>query len=240
MSHVPATGASPLVSVIIPVYNGERYLAECLSSVFAQTWSPLEVIVVDDGSCDRSAAIAEDVDGVTLIRQANAGVAAARNAGIAAARADFIALLDQDDLWLPGKIEAQMRVFQADPALDYVLTEQERFIEPGCDHPSWARTHQVHAVVSGFEPSAVLMRRSAFERVGPFDSRFAVASDSDWFFRATDAGLRMAFVREPLLRRRVHDENNSRLTELNNAELRQVALESVRRKRGRATAARTP
>ena len=83
MTHLPPSEAAALVSVIIPVHNGERYLQECLSSVVAQTWRPLDVIVVDDGSTDRSAAIAEGVEGVTIIRQANAGVAAARNAGIA-------------------------------------------------------------------------------------------------------------------------------------------------------------
>ena len=239
MTHLPPSEAAALVSVIIPVHNGERYLQECLSSVVAQTWRPLDVIVVDDGSTDRSAAIAEGVEGVTIIRQANAGVAAARNAGIAAARADCIALLDQDDVWLPRKLEAQMELLRASPLLDYVLTRQERFVEPGHALPSWIRPGHVDTVLGGFEPSAVLFRRAALARVGPFDPRFVVASDAEWFFRATDAGLRTAFVEEPLLRRRIHDQNNSRFTERWTAEARLIALESIRRKRRQTETTRT-
>ena len=222
MTHLPPSEAAALVSVIIPVHNGERYLQECLSSVVAQTWRPLDVIVVDDGSTDRSAAIAEGVEGVTIIRQANAGVAAARNAGIAAARADCIALLDQDDVWLPRKLEAQMELLRASPLLDYVLTRQERFVEPGHALPSWIRPGHVDTVLGGFEPSAVLFRRAALARVGPFD-----------------AGLRTAFVEEPLLRRRIHDQNNSRFTERWTAEARLIALESIRRKRRQTETTRT-
>jgi glycosyltransferase involved in cell wall biosynthesis len=239
MTGPQASASHPLVSVVVPVHNGERYLAECLASVFAQTWRPLEVIVVDDGSTDGSAAVAATAGPVRILSQANAGVATARNAGVAAAQADFIALLDQDDLWLPAKLAVQMQHLLDDPALDYVLTGQERFIEPGCTLPAWARPHQVDTVVGGCEPSAVLFRRAAFERVGPFDPRFIVASDADWFFRATDAGLRMLLLPDALLRRRLHGENNSRFTDLGNRELRQVVMESVRRKRASAAQGRT-
>ncbi|HEX5852076.1 MAG TPA: glycosyltransferase, partial [Solirubrobacteraceae bacterium] len=87
----------PSVSVIVPVYMGERFLADALDSVAAQTYAPLETIVVDDGSPDRSAEIAAGRPGVRLIRQKNQGVAAARNAGLAAARGELLAFLDQDD-----------------------------------------------------------------------------------------------------------------------------------------------
>jgi glycosyltransferase involved in cell wall biosynthesis len=222
----------PLVSVVIPVYNGERFLPDCLDSVLTQTWQPLEVIAVDDGSTDGSAAVLARADAVRVIAQANQGVAAARNAGIAAARGHYIALIDQDDLWLPGKIEAQMRMLLADPSLDYVLTRQERFLEQGTPAPSWLRTEWLDTALGGFEPSAALVRRSAFERIGLFDTRFAQGSDSDWFFRASDAALRVAMVDEVLLRRRIHADNNSRFTRQSAADLRRIAFESIRRKRG--------
>src|SRR3982751_2380169 len=94
----------PLVSVIIPVHNGAKYLRAALESVLAQTYSPFEVIVVDDGSVDDSGVIAQSFNDVRYIHQANQGVAAARNHGIEAARGDFFAFLDQDDLWTPEKL----------------------------------------------------------------------------------------------------------------------------------------
>lgn len=107
----------PLVSVIVPAYNAEATLAETLSSVLAQTHRRLEILVVDDGSRDGTAAVAEAVrraePRLELIRQANAGVAAARNAGLARARGDYVAWLDADDLWHPAKVEKQLAVFAA-------------------------------------------------------------------------------------------------------------------------------
>ena len=97
-----------LISCIVPVFNGERYLAEALDSILAQTWRPLEVIVVDDGSTDGTAHIAAGYGAeVSYIHQANAGPAAARNRGLDAARGEFIAFLDADDLWHKDKLSAR-------------------------------------------------------------------------------------------------------------------------------------
>ena len=102
----------PRVSVVIPAYNAERYLRETLESVLAQTYRDFEVVVVDDGSKDSTAAIAEGVGGpVRVIRQANAGPSAARNHGIREARGDLIAFVDSDDLWLPEKLAEQVPLF---------------------------------------------------------------------------------------------------------------------------------
>ena len=113
----PARGrARPLVSVIIPAFNAARFIAETLTSAQAQTWPDLEIIVVDDGSTDDTAAIVEAAAAtdprITLIRQANAGVAAARNAAIAAAKGDYVAPLDADDLWHPENISAQVAALE--------------------------------------------------------------------------------------------------------------------------------
>src|SRR3954451_23570366 len=105
----------PLVSVIIPVHNGAKYLRAALESVFAQTYSPFEVIVVDDGSVDESGVIAQSFNDVRYIHQANQGVAAARNNGIGAARGEFLAFLDQDDLWTTEKLKLQMGYLMKDP-----------------------------------------------------------------------------------------------------------------------------
>src|SRR6187549_3720033 len=113
------TEERPLVSIIVPVYNGERYLRAALESIFAQTYRPLEVIVVDDGSVDDSGVIAQSFPEVRYIRQENQGVAAARNHGIETARGEFYAFLDQDDLWTPEKLTVQISYLLNDPDLGY-------------------------------------------------------------------------------------------------------------------------
>jgi glycosyltransferase involved in cell wall biosynthesis len=110
--------STPLVSCIVPVFNGERYLAEALDSVLGQTYRALEVIVVDDGSTDGTPAVVRTFGArVRCVTQPNAGLAAARNRGLAAATAELVAFLDADDLWLPEKIACQMERFRAHPEL---------------------------------------------------------------------------------------------------------------------------
>src|ERR1043165_3045241 len=122
---------NPLVSVIIPVYNGARHLRAALESVFAQTYRSFEVIVVDDGSVDESAIIAQSFPEVRYIHQTNCGVAAARNHGIEAARGEFLAFLDQDDLWTPDKLRLQIEYLLSHPEIGYTLTRQKFFLDPG-------------------------------------------------------------------------------------------------------------
>lgn len=109
----------PLISCIVPVFNGERYLWEALESIFAQTYRPIEVLVVDDGSTDGTGAVAASYGSrLRYLWQPNAGPAAARNRGLEAARGEFVAFLDADDLWHPEKLARQMARFAARPGLD--------------------------------------------------------------------------------------------------------------------------
>src|ERR1044071_9784434 len=130
---MPGVNASPTVSVVIPAYNAERYLGEAIESVLAQTYAPLETIVVDDGSSDGTAAVARSHPGVTLISQENAGPAAARNRGFAASRGELIAFHDADDLMTPDKLAVQVGEMLAKPAIGCVLAEQELLIEAGAE-----------------------------------------------------------------------------------------------------------
>ena len=117
-----------LISCIVPAYNGERYLGQTIDSILGQTYRPIEVIVVDDGSTDRTADVAAGYGApVRLISQPNAGPAAARNTGIEAARGVFLAFLDSDDLWHEEKLERQMQRFAARPELDYCVTHIRNF-----------------------------------------------------------------------------------------------------------------
>src|SRR5512135_2005660 len=123
----------PLVSIILPVYNGERYVSQAIESVLSQTYVPTELIVVDDGSIDNSASIARSYKEVHFIRQSNQGVAVARNSGIAAARGTIIAFIDQDDLWTPNKLDVQVHYLLKNPGVQYVNAWVKLFAEPGHD-----------------------------------------------------------------------------------------------------------
>jgi glycosyltransferase involved in cell wall biosynthesis len=223
----------PLVTVVVPVHNGERHLADTLESALAQTYGRLEVIVVDDGSTDGSASVAQRFDQVRLLTQTNQGVAAARNAGVIRGRGSFIAFMDQDDLWMPDKISAQILALLGDPAAGYALTLHRRFVTPGQVRPAWVQPEWLERDLSGSEPSALLVRRSVFERVGPFNTGFSQASDVDWFFRASELQIKAALVPRALVLRRIHDANNSRLVSKTTADIRRIAIESIRRRRAK-------
>ncbi len=212
-----AAVSSPLlVSVVIPAYNAERYLGEAIESVLAQTYAPLETIVVDDGSSDGTAAVAGSYPEVLLITQDNAGPAAARNRGFAASEGELVAFHDADDLMTPDKLAVQVAAI-SDPAIGCVLAEQELLIEEDAELPFWVAGSKVPTVMPAkpdeladepdVHPMTMLVRREVFERVGGFDEEMRAAEDFDWMLRAAEAGVEFARLPRVLLRRRVHSES---------------------------------
>jgi glycosyltransferase involved in cell wall biosynthesis len=189
------------VSVIIPAYNAAGFLAEALMSVAAQNYTPLEVIVVDDGSADSTAAVARAFSSsVQLIEQPHAGAGAARNTGVAAAHGDFLAFLDADDLWLPGSLALRLDALQrhaADIAYGQVIQSRAGPDGRTLDRPP------ATALLTG----AALVRATAFHRVGPFRTDLRVGEFIDWCARAAEAGLRVTALSQPVLRRRLHGTN---------------------------------
>ena len=226
------TEEHPLVSVIIPVHNGARYLRAALESVFAQTYRPFEVIVVDDGSTDDSDVIAQSFPDVLYIHQANQGVATARNNGLEAARGEFFAFLDQDDLWTPEKLKLQIAHLLSHDDLGYTLTQQQYFLEPGATLPAWFRKELLATVHTGWILGTLVVRRTAFEKVGNFATGYSAANDSDWFFRAKAAAIPMAVVSELLLLKRIHETNDSARAKEILSELLKVVKSSLDRQRG--------
>jgi glycosyltransferase involved in cell wall biosynthesis len=222
----------PLVSVIVPVYNGERHLRDALESILAQDYRPIEVIVVDDGSTDRSAEIVRQFSEIRLISQPNQGPAAARNRGILASRGSLIAFLDQDDLWVPGKLTKQLAYLGAHPEVRFVITMQQMFLEPGEARPYWLKPELLDQPGPGFMPSTLLSRRELFDSLGLFDASYSTSSDTDWFFRAKDRGVAMATIPEVLLHKRVHGGNQSFQSLTLNRELLRVARASIRKQAG--------
>jgi glycosyltransferase involved in cell wall biosynthesis len=205
---------NPLVSVVIPAFNAERFLGEAIESVLAQTYGPLETIVVDDGSTDGTVAVASAYEGVTMIEQANAGPSAARNRGFAASRGDFIAFQDADDLMTPHKLEVQAGLLIGKAEVGCVLAEQELLVEPGAEMPFWVEGSKVQAMMPPrppeleneplVHPMSMVVRREVFELVGGFDESMRAAEDFDWMLRASEEGIEIARLSDVLLRRRVH------------------------------------
>ncbi len=200
------------VSVVIPVHNGERYLAEAIHSVLAQAHPRTEIIVVDDGSTDNSATIALAFGPpVRLVKQANLGPAGARNAGVRQAVGDMLAFLDADDLWEPDKLARQIIALHANSTCEAVVGRVENFLSPELDETQ--RRSLTIAVQQGgdIHVGALLIRRVAFERVGYFNVRWRQCDFVDWWGRATQAGLSYAILPGLVLRRRLHGNNLTRL-----------------------------
>jgi len=225
-------GSPPRVSVIVPVFNGERYLEETLRCALGQSLKPDEVIVVDDGSSDSSAEIAERIDGpVRCIRQANAGVAAARNRGLSAAEGELIAFLDHDDLWPQDKLEIQVAALRENPEVD-IVSGRMRVIGGALPGRPWSAEGPREAPAGAYL-AATVIRRSVFDRIGPLDEGIGHAADDlEFFMRARDLGIRLLRLDAVTLLYRWHGGNTS--TDIESGALGQLEAvkQSLDRRRG--------
>ncbi len=224
----------PAVSVVVPAHNAELYLSEAIESILGQTLPAAQVIVVDDGSQDGTAKVAEGFGAaVTVVRQQWGGVGAAVNAGLDLANGDLIAFLDADDVWTPRKVEFQRAVFDAEPEIDMVFGRVEQFISPDLSPEERAELRPPVGSMPGKAKGTMLIRRRALARVGPFDTSWKVADFVDWYTRAKGLGLRERMLEEVLLRRRLHRTNSGRINRLARHEYaRAVAIARRRRRTG--------
>jgi len=201
---------SPLVSVIIPVYNDDRYLAEAIESVVSQTHQPVELIVVDDGSTDQSGEVARSFAdrGVRYCHQVHAGIGPARNKGVELAQGDFLAFLDADDRWPQEKTERQLRAFESDPTLEMVFGQAVQ-LQNGPQWESGVKDKKlaVAGMVPGMVPGTMLIKRAAFFRVGRFQGDWKVGEFIDWYARAVELHIRSLVLPDLCLWRRIHDSN---------------------------------
>ena len=198
----------PLVSVIVPVFNGSKFLAEAIESVLRQTHQPVELIVVDDGSTDDSAQIANSFQEVRYLYQENQGVSVARNTGIAVTQGSFVAFLDADDRWDDNKLRLQVNYLLANPNTGYVLSYIRIHLEPETVLPRIFKEALLHEDHAGHLPSALMVRKTVLAQVGGFDPAcFNNCEDIDWFARAKDSGFVAAILPETLVFRRMHGSN---------------------------------
>ncbi len=198
----------PLVSVIVPVYNGERYLAETVGSALKQTYRPIEIIVVDDGSTDNSGQIAQRFGSpVRYCWQTHGGIGAARNRGVDLSRGEYFAFLDADDLWIENKLALQTAALRKDPALDIGFAHVRHFHSPELPQVMRDTIRCPPEAMPGYCPTTMLVTRSAFFRVGPFEVSWRVGEFIDWYARALQAGFKSALLPEAVAERRLHNAN---------------------------------
>jgi glycosyltransferase involved in cell wall biosynthesis len=218
------------VTIIIPVYNYGHFLPAAIDSVMMQTYRPIELIVVDDGSTDDTAEIARSYPDVKYIYQPNQGVAVAKNTGISVARGKFIAFLDADDTWHPDKLKIQVSHLIETPGLGYSICKIRNFTDPGVSpDPQISRILQESEQIG---LATILTYKNIFEEVGVFDPRYKVGEDFDWFTRAKDAGIMMAILPDILLNRRIHRHNLSvQNPQACHASRLQIMKESIERQR---------
>jgi glycosyltransferase involved in cell wall biosynthesis len=222
----------PLVSVVIPVFNGERFLREAVESVLAQQYSSLEIIVVDDGSTDGTANVARSLaETVRYFYQTNQGPAAARNRGIEQAQGSLIAFADADDLWPADKLELQLPYLIKEPAVDIVLGRiQQVFL---------SEAHELAEPAFSVNLGSAIIRKSVFERVGLFDETMRYSEDVDWFMRARESGAAIVTIDAVTLLYRQHEENMTRgksTSELNVLKALKKSLDRRRERTGSASA----
>ncbi len=212
----------PKVSIIIPVYNQEKYINECVESVLAQGYENREVIVVDDGSTDHTSEILRNFgESIRYIRQENRGAAAALNSGLRNAQGSFVAWLGSDDIYLPRLIELQIDRFREDQALALVYTDSIVIDSAGkelrtvcCPFPppdQFAKTLLSGNFING---STVLMRNECHEKVGNYDENLKASMDADMWFRLLEYGYKFGHITIPLVKYRWHQNNMSHQFEL--------------------------
>lgn len=218
------------LSVIIPCYNAGRFVGDAIASALAQSRPANEIIVVDDGSTDDSVAQVERFTGqIRLIRQANAGAAAARNAGLAAARHELIAFLDADDLWPPHSLACRIAALDR-PEIDLVFGAVRQLIDDGDGQARLGPPHE------GRLAGSMIIRRQVFDRVGQFDESLASAEVIDLAARAQAAGHAGCAIADVVLHRRVHGANLMLHHGGANADVLRVLRRSIERRRGQAVA----
>jgi glycosyltransferase involved in cell wall biosynthesis len=205
-----ASLTEPTVTAAIPVRDGEAYLAEAIESVLAQSRSCDQVIVVDNGSSDRSAEIARGfAPAVEVLHEPRPGIGAARNAALRAARGDLVAFLDADDLWEPAKTVLQLAAFEAEPRLQLVFGHVRQFVSPDLAAADVGALRAPATPQPGLYIGAMMARRTAIDAIGPWPDDVRVSDGLTFLLRAKELDLEQAMLPETVILRRLHGDNHS-------------------------------
>ena len=221
------------LSVCIPAYQAERYVRETIDSVLADVPDDAEIVLVDDGSDDGTHEVAASYrPRVRALRQVHGGIGAAFNTAVAASSGDVIAAIDADDVWISGRTEAQLDRLAAEPRVDAVFGHVREFLSP--DVPTEMRARWVYreAPVPGILRGAMMIHRSAWERVGAMDTDLQIGEFIAWYARAVDAGVKMFVLPHVVLARRIHGNNTVLTAQEPHRDYLQVVRAVLERRRG--------
>lgn len=198
------------ISIIIPAYNAEKYVHAALRSVINQSVSAAEIIVINDGSTDKTLEILKNYEADIYLRNnKNQGIAATLNEGIVCSTQPFIAFLDADDVWASHKLATQWQHFQQTPDMDISFGLVEQFISPELPEEIKAGIYCPSQSMRGFVKGTMLARRTVFETVGLFDESAILGDFIDWFARVQEKKTLFECLNEVLLYRRLHRESLS-------------------------------
>jgi len=223
------SGLAP-VSVVIPAYNAECFVGQAIASVLAQTYKPSEIIVVNDGSTDRTAdRVAAFVD-VRLASKQNGGPGSARNFGLQHATQPLVAFLDADDLWTPRKLERQIEALRRSGAPKFVFGKAVEFRELDAEGAPVPLADPVQCQL----PGALLGTRAALDAMGPFREDRRVGDVIDWYARALDSGVATDALDEVVLLRRLHENNLGRTSKNPSADYLNVLRTVINRRNSAA------
>jgi len=209
----------PRISVVIPAYNCDRYVAQAVESVLHQTYSSVEIIVIDDGSQDNTRQVLQPYSAqIRYVYQDNQGVSVARNHGINLARGEFVAFLDADDVFLPDKLAVQLAVFEANPKLGIVHSGWRRINQQGetlMDVQPWETVPELNLESwLRWKPlgtmGTLMFRRNWLEEVGGFEPGLTHAEDVDLILRLALKGCEAEWLRQSTVCYRQHDQNTMR------------------------------
>lgn len=221
------------ISVVIPVYDGERYLGAAIESVLSQPVEVAEILVVDDGSSDGSVEVARRYPNVRVLPGAHAGISAALNRGISAAIGGTLAFLDADDLWSPHKLEKQIAMLRRASGPLLVFGLMLNFLSPDVDEETRRRIECPRDPLPGLVSGTLVARRSVVRRIGALRTDVVCGGFIDWCARAEDMGIARVIVPEVVLHRRLHGGNTSVRVPEARADFVRVVKTALDRRRAR-------
>lgn len=220
-----------LISVIIPVYNGDLYLAAAIESILIQNYQPIEILIIDDGSTDDTAKIAARFQQhVRYIYQPNSGASSARNVGLKMAAGEIIAFLDADDIWHEQKLAMQLDILTKNQSLEVVLGYLQKIYSIDLINKGTQFSSNIPPELT-LSLGASLFRRSAFDKVGNFDRYLKFSDDWDWFMRARELGVEIATCFNTVLFYRRHASNITNQIEMGNRYTLKMLKQSLDRRR---------
>lgn len=198
---------SPLVSVIIPVFNSERYLIESLRSVINQDYKHIEILIIDGNSTDNTKDVCKSFSEINFYSQEGKGISDALNYGIKKSNGEFISFISSDDLWMHNKLSTQIKFMIDKPEIEYSVTKAKFFLEPGEEKPSNFREEFLSNDTVQNILETLVVRKALFDKIGFFDTSFSYGMEVEWFTRAIDNKINFAVLEKVLTLKRVHSDS---------------------------------